>query len=131
MKDYDELFKITFQRRMLSRAVADIIIQCIKEFTPEQLGRAIEDNWSLVGFLASLPEEKAMVFFQSIPSVSAVMLGLQKHPKTIRPLLNHLDSIPLDEMGTRIARKLPEHARILSSHPEWIKGEMARAKTLV
>ena len=130
MKDYDELFKITFQHRILSRAVADITTQCIKEFTPEQLGRAIEDNWSLVGFLTSLPKEKAMAFFQSIPSVDAVMLGLQKHPETIRPLLKHLGSIPLDEVVTKIAKKLPEHARVLSSHPEWIKGEMARAKTL-
>ena len=130
MKDYDELFKITFQHRMLSRAVADITTQCIKAFTPEQLGRAIEDNWSLVGFLTSLPKEKAMAFFQSIPSVDAVMLGLQKHPETIRPLLKHLGSIPLDEVVTKIAKKLPEHARVLSSHPEWIKGEMARAKTL-
>lgn len=134
MKNFEGKFKTDFlattRRRLISRAIGDTLVKSFKEFTPEQLDQAMSGGWSFVQFLNSLPPEKALAFLQSIPSVNLIMLPLGRNPGAIAVLIKQLDKTTFTQILDVVQRSLPEHAKILNSHPEWVEQEVKNLQDL-
>jgi len=131
MRSRDASIKAAARRKLLTKAVADILVKALKEFTPKQLENAINGGWSLVGFFSSQPPERALAFLQSIPSVTIIYLGMRNQPEAMPLLLKEMEAIPAADIWAVVAERLPEHAQILEANPQWVAQELAQIKSLM
>jgi hypothetical protein len=131
MNKRDVEYKAQMRRQLYIRSLTDILVKCLKRLSAEELKQAIENGWSLVDFFKSQPAKANLAFFQSIPSLSFIMLGLGKNPQSLRLVLLELESISLDEVLDSLGKKLPEHAQVLRDNPDWVRQEIEKMKTLL
>jgi hypothetical protein len=114
---------------------ASFITRCLRDvfaFTPEGLEAAICDGWSMVDSLKSLSPEELRTLISAIPSMQLIMLALGRDPQSSYLYARELkQDFPLDDILVRISHVLPEHARVLASHREWLEAEKQRLFSLL
>ena len=127
----DSQFLTEFARNHLrfsvQRVMVDILATCMSQFTSQGLDLAIRDGWSAVVFLSGLSPDEIKEILGSMPSMRSSQ-GYFINPsalKEISPLITPQSII------SEFSERFPQQSEALQAHPQWLTGEISKAKALL
>lgn len=118
-------FGKSYLRIRMQRMIADILARCVDQMTPEALQVAIKDGWSPVEFLSKLSVTELKDFLVSIPSMKSAPSA---NPSSLQESLSRITP---EATIAEMVKRLPKHAQVLRSNPQWLAKELSKAKAFL
>jgi len=125
-------FLDSLARVKIKNALADILLAACAAFDPDELAESIEEGWSAVEGLMSLPPDKLGRLMMSIGSVRENMRYLRSvSPEEAGKWWEKaLREISPRDIIKRISSHSPDYGAVLAEHEDWVRQEIDRAKEL-